>query len=70
MIIKWRSFNNTIGSDQSDIFVIEDKDIEEMRKAGYTEEAIEAWIDNEVKEEVVNYFEWSYEILEDEEENI
>lgn len=63
MKIKWRSFNNTIGSEQTDVLEIDDAEIEGMRESGYTEKAIEEWIDQMVKEEVMNYFEWSYEVI-------
>ena len=63
MKIKWRSFNNKIGSEQEDILEIDDIEIEKMRKAGYTEKSIKDWIEKEVREEVMNYFEWGYEII-------
>lgn len=62
MKIKWWSSAGTMGAEREDTIEIDDKEIEEMRKAGWTELAIEEWIEKEVKEEVMNYFEWGYEI--------
>lgn len=63
MKIKWWSFNDVIGSEKEEIFEIDDSEIDKMREAGYTEESIQEWIAKEVKEEVMNYFEWGYEII-------
>lgn len=62
MEIKWWSSNSLVGSEREEIFIIDDVEIEKMREAGYTKEAIQNWIEKEVKEEVMNYFEWGYEI--------
>jgi hypothetical protein len=63
MKIKWHSNNSLVGSEREEVFIIDDNEIEELRKVGYTEEYIQHWIQNEVKQEVMNYFEWSYEII-------
>lgn len=63
MKIKWYSNNSLVGSTREEIFIIDDSEIKELRENGYTQESIQSWIDEQVKEEVMNYFEWSYEII-------
>lgn len=64
MEIKWHSNNSFVGSEREEILIIDDSEIEELRANGHTEESIQDWIYNEVREVVMNYFEWSYEIIE------